>query len=334
MNSRLPYDKDALRDIIESGGVKYRQSAGSYKFTCPRCGKADKLWIRKHDGVFRCWLCAESSNFKGRCEFALAEIYGESPTEYTKLIRGNYAPLQQHLELEFVDHWGEFGTEFSELEIADLEWPPVSAAWNEPGFAPGAIYLASRGIVLSTIKKYDIRYDCRDNRVQFPFKVGGALVGWQGRYCGPTKTADGKRIMKALTTIQDGIATKYLMFGDNLETAAHAVLAEGPVDALKAELCGGNVASLGKGVSEGQIQEIASRVGKLYIALDGDAATDIMRLSAMSRDYKLVPFLMRVPSHREDLGDCTYAEVFEAFGKATEIHGSQMMISIGGELFT
>lgn len=326
-----PFDAAALQDIVQAGGVSYKQNGTSYIFDCPKCGKTSKLWMYKKTGYFRCWVC-EADGFKGRCEFALSALYGESPSKYSKILRGDSAPLNR-FDMEFVDHWGELPAEVDDISLIDWDWPSVNVDWRDPLFTRGAMYLASRGIGISLIRKYDIRYDVRENRVQFPFKVSGQLVGWQGRYCGPTTLPDGTRIPKAHTTLQEGVATRYVMFGDNLVKSPHAVLAEGPIDALKAEKIGGNVASLGKGVQEKQIQFIAQHVKRLYVALDADAGNEITRVAEMARDYKLEPWLIQPPSHREDLGECTPDEVVEAQRRATHLHAGRLVLNIGDKLY-
>lgn len=326
-------DPAVLRDIIQNGGVPFKQNGISYRFDCPRCKKSDKVWAYKKTGYFKCYVCSEEAvPFKGRIEKLLVELYGGSFQQYSKMLRGAESLMQDNLELEFVDHWGEFPEDREDFQIVDWVWPPQSVAWNDPLFEDGARYLVSRGITLSIIKKYDIRYDVRTNRVQFPFKVDGQLVGWQGRLCGPTTTLDGRKLLKAHTTLQEGVATQFVMFGDNLGRSAHAVLAEGPVDALKAELCGGNVASLGKGVTERQIKYIADRCKRLYLALDDDAASNMMRLSEMCLDYSIQPMLMRVPEDREDFGACTYLEVVQAFNNATIMHTGKLMLFFNNKL--
>jgi hypothetical protein len=106
------------------------------------------------------------------------------------------------------------------------------------------------------------------------------------------------------------------MFQDRLQGSKHAVLTEGPFDALKGHLVGGNVASMGKDVSARQLDIIVrSGVRALYVGLDRDAAKEVGRIV---RDlhgtldlYRLLP-----PPHRDDLGECTMEEVAHQFHTA------------------
>ena len=89
------------------------------------------------------------------------------------------------------------------------------------------------------------------------------------------------------------------MFGDRI-TGDHAVLCEGPVDALKAHLCGGNVCSLGKLVSIYQLNLLRnSGIRKLYLALDPDAFMEAGRLLRDVAD-ELEVYDMRPPASLSD----------------------------------
>jgi len=162
-------------------------------------------------------------------------------------------------------------------------------------------------------------------------------MGWQGRYCGDTEKVDHStgrtyKIPKAITTIQDNVAGKFVMFGDNLNTSDHCVLCEGPVDALKTELCHGNVAALGKGVSNAQIEWIADRVTTLYIALDPDAADEVIRIAREASNHGVRSKLMVPPKGKKDFGECDQLEAVQAFKDATPIGGNSIILNLGGSL--
>ncbi len=164
--------------------------------------------------------------------------------------------------------------------------------------------------------------------------IDGQLVGWQGRICGPTEKIDSAtgrtyRVPKALTTLQEDIQSHYVMFGDNLTTSPHCVLGEGPMDALKADLCGGNVASLGKGVSQSQLHWISERVSKLYIALDPDAGPEIMRVVRDASALGMETWLMVPPKGKSDFGECSFEETYEAFQRAVRIKPTTLVINLG-----
>lgn len=334
----MAFDAQALRGFIETGNQNFTENTVSYIFRCPHCGKP-KLYIRKSDGVFRCWVCAETQNFKGSAEYALVALYGGSIQDYRKVLRGEDAPLDR-LQLLFADHWNEEDEAPIEIEpeLVDWEWSPLTLGPDEEGFEPGRQYLASRGISETIIRKYGIRYSGWENRILFPFVVGGKLVGWQGRLCGPSEVYDAasgrtRRIPKALTTIQDGVQGRHFMFGDGLLGSEHVILCEGPIDALKADLCGGNVAALGKGVTERQMRSLAARVKKIFMALDPDAAEEMTRLmcaTAADVQFHLLP----PPDGCKDLGEASPEAVLEAFHEAERrpFFRNQSLLFLGGKL--
>lgn len=336
------FDPEALAKIVEGGSVPYRQNAISYIFECPRCQKADKLYIRKRDGIFRCWRCVEVDRFSGKAEWALRELY-DLPLHIlrTKLYG---AELPDTLVEELVLDFEGFGYEDDEVSVASvpptLMWPPDFYTFDDGlPFANGARYLASRGINIEHVRTYDIRYAPSERRVVFPVKVNGNLIGWQARFTGPTevfdeKTGNTRRIPKILTSesLRD-TGSRYLMFQDRLKGATHCALAEGPVSAIKLHRVGGNVASMGKAVSRNQLATILSYgVKKLYLALDPDAADEITRIVRDELDSDIDTFLLLPPKGREDLGDATPDEVYEQYLNAPRIDAGTLMVSIGGYL--
>src|ERR1035438_8592758 len=67
-------DADKLLAFLEESGLSFRQNSVSYILNCPRCEKANKLYMRKSNGQFICFYCCEISGFKGRPEYALADL--------------------------------------------------------------------------------------------------------------------------------------------------------------------------------------------------------------------------------------------------------------------
>ncbi len=339
----MSFDPAALARIIENGSVTYRQNAVSYIFECNRCNSASKLYIRKRDGIFCCWKCKETSSYKGKAEWALRELYDIPLDEIRTRLYGTELPSQlEELVIVFDDIWGE--EDDDEVSAApsakEMEWPPDFYTFDDGlPFLNGAKYLHSRGVNIEHVRTYDIRYSPAEKRVIFPVKVGGKLVGYQARYTGPTevydpKTGNSRRIPKILTSksLRD-TGSRYLMFQDRLIGSPHCVLAEGPISAIKAHLCGGNVASMGKAVSKNQLATIASYgVKKLYLALDPDAAAEITRLvnDDLTSDMEL--YLLMPPKGRADLGDATQEEVLQQFNAAPRIDSNTLMVSLGGNL--
>lgn len=331
------FDSQALRSYVENGSQTFRENSVSYILYCPHCGK-EKLYIRKRDGIFKCWVCAETQNFKGHAEYALTVLYGGKIDEYRQVLRGEVGGPLQRLDFMLADHWGE-EEDFIETPLPLVDWQPspLSVDCHDPGFEPGRAYLHGRGLTDAHIEKYGIRYSPWENRVQFPFFVHGMLVGWQGRLCSDAKTTVDaitgreRKVLKALTTIQDGVQGRYFMFGDATKGHDHIVLCEGPMDAIKADLCGANVSSLGKGVSPTQLEYIGARFKRMYVALDPDAADEMARL-VRSKRMELEVYILPPPEGCKDLGEASPEAVFEEFQKARRFYPGQIIINVGNRL--
>jgi hypothetical protein len=346
-------DTLALAKLIRDSGVPFRENARSYVFTCPRCQKSGKLAMFKDSGYFICHHCA-SDGFKGSAEFALAELLGLPIHAVRETIYGSAVPnLSDRVHLDLVDHWNENEDEvFTPLQIEqpvpEIVWPPDFVGLENPAlFRKGAEYLMKRGLNATHVQTYDLKYSPPDKRVIFPVKVDGKLVGWQARYIGPTEVWDeelgrNRVIPKILTSKSlQGAGKRYLMFQDRLKGSEHCVLTEGPVSALKAHKCGGNVASMGKELTLAQLQTIlTSGVRKLYIALDPDAGEDIMRV-VQDTANQLTVYLMHPPQNflrlddpdnKKDIGDLSEDEVTDIFRAATPEPLGKLYISIGSLL--
>lgn len=336
------FNQEALRSIIETGAIPYKQNAISYIFRCPRCLKKDKLYIRKRDGRMVCWVCKETDNFQGRPEWALKELYEFTLAELRKQLYGDYVSSEQtsELVLEFNDIWDENEEEVFAASIVPtaLCWPPDFLQLGDKHFSDGLSYLLKRGISEQLIKEYDIRYHPSERRVIFPVKIDGNLIGWQGRYIDSTtkfneETSEIYEIPKILTSLslrnQGG---RYLMFQDRLKNSGHCVLTEGPVSSLHCDQLGGNVASMGKAVTGWQIETILqSGVEKIYLGLDPDAADETSRLVDQYSHYDVETYLLLPPVGKEDLGECTSEEVLEQFKRAPRLQRGTLFFSLGNQ---
>ncbi len=123
------------------------------------------------------------------------------------------------------------------------------------------------------------------------------------------------------------------MFADRLNGSRHAVVAEGPVDALKAHLCGGNVSPMGKAVNPAQMGLILNAgVRDVYLGLDPDAADETARLVRNHfGDVRLFQLAAPVKGAMEkpDLGALDQLEVLELFRSARQIHAGQLFLYLG-----
>lgn len=328
-------DKDVLRKYIEDSGVSYKKNGRSYIFDCPRCGKRDKLHMEQagpRTGRFVCWVCKETDNFQGRPEYALAELlniparviqahlYGEA-----KHVAGVY------LDPQIRDFFGDEDLVDADADqVPTMYWPDHYWPIDHPVYGrSGAEYLVSRGIPLDVATRYGLRYSPTGGRVAFPVTIEGRLVGIQQRAVGDTKVWSEEHdrqfeVPKILSS--KGIPREHVvMFSDRLRGYEHVVLCEGPVDAIKADLCGGNVATMGKAVSQQQMAFLRyNGVRKVYLALDPDAAEETSRLVRAFGDLEV--YLMHPPSGYKDLGEMSMEEVYQLFAAAPRINPGRLIV--------
>jgi hypothetical protein len=166
--------------------------------------------------------------------------------------------------------------------------------------------------------------------VAFPVELEGRLVGFQER----TVLKETKLWSDELDRFTEtpkvlsskGIPREQLvMFGDRLAGVEHVVLCEGPIDAIKAHLCGGNVATMGKAVSKGQIALLrANGIKKIYLALDPDAAEETARLAREFGDLEV--YLMHAPAGYKDLGAMSMEAVRDLFTSAPRVNPGHIFV--------
>lgn len=314
-------EPEILRSFVEGSGLSYDENSVSWIFTCPRCNKAKKLYLRKRDGRFVCWRCKEIDNFQGRPEYALCELTSQSIADVCRFLYGDI-PLRADstFDARIEDFFSEGdGIDDDAVEHNVIKWPHdfyriEDVFWSKRG----AEYLKLRGIPTGIAQKYGIRYSPELRRVFFPIGERGCLYGYQGRLIIPHEYEDEdgekKEVPKILSS--KGVRRdRLLMFSDRLEGSEHAVLCEGPVDAIKAHYCGGNVATMGKEVSHYQIQLLLnSGVKRVYIALDPDATEAIERLvTEMNGDVELYNMIPQTVGKSVDLGAMSFQEVYGLF---------------------
>lgn len=308
-------DPNVLDQYIRSSGLSYAQNSQSFIFTCPRCDRKKKLYISKSSGRFVCWRCAETENYKGRPERALADLLGVPVrTVQFALYGGDNVPVEVHLDFQLIDFFADEDERDEDARVIPATfWPADYLEIDDPRAHRGRAYLRGRGIGLPMAKIYGLRYSAQQERVVFPVAEGESLYGWQARTIKPDPDIQRFRIPKIMSST--GIPrSKTLMFADRLQGYEHAILCEGPVDAIKAHFCGGNVAAMGKAVSAGQMKLLINGgVKRLYLALDPDASDEMQRLVRDHfDDFEL--FEMRATGGgKADLGKMSYQDVYELF---------------------
>ena len=315
---------ERVRALLDESGVRYRVGGRSLVLTCPRCHKKDKLYIRRQDGRFVCWVCRESTGFSGHPEWALTELLGLPLDQVKALLYGEKAGQPVVLDIQLIDFFEADET----VPMAINEPLPTMEA--DPGFReldskagkPGREYLEGRGISAEIAAQYGIVYWPSEGRIIFPVSQHGRLLGWQARSVKETSGYDEDSgviwsVPKILTT--PGLKRdRVFMFGDRI-SSSHVVLTEGPMDALKAHLCGGNVAAMGKAVAKQQLELLKhAGVQKLYLGLDPDAFVESGHILSQMADHMEV-YDLRPPANYSDLGEMPLTEVKTLFDGAKRL---------------
>jgi len=317
------FDTNRLKNIIQDSGVSCRQNAKSWVFDCPRCDKRQKLWLRKSTGFFTCFSC---NSFRGRAEYALSELLGETIDEIKTKLYGLVIDYStKHFDLsvdQFQDEDDDLFVEESVL-IPTVGWPIDCFPMDNLKAKKGLDYLVGRGIPKDIAVQYDLRYKPDEKRVYFPVKLNGRLVGWQKRLIVPDKVWSEDRgsathLPKILSS-EGNWRDSVVMFSDRINGHRHVVLCEGPIDAIKAHACGANVASMGKMVSRGQIEMLRNQgIERIYLALDPDAFKEIeVLISEFCVDLDVR--VMFPPYGVKDLGEMSIDAVYKLFLNAPRV---------------
>ena len=331
------FDPSKLASFIEEAGLSYRTTSKSFVFDCPLCQSKDRLYIRKSDGRFICWKCATNKKFQGAPEFALEALTGTPLKRIREALYGTshyQAALALDITLKAFQDEEDAPEEGLEgyQDFQGLTWPYHCLPLDRYASENGVKYLEDRGISLGVALRYDIRYSPERRSIAFPMWVGNRLVGWQYRTIDPTLVTkeDGTpvELLKTVSSL-DIPRDRCLMFSNRL-TSDFAVLCEGPVDALKADLLGsGNVASMGKKISQKQIELLLrSGIKKLYIALDPDAAEEINPLLKRIGDVEayLVELPCKDPKKKVDLGSLSMEEARDCVLAAKPIFSNRIHV--------
>lgn len=328
-------DPEVLRAFLEASGLSYRENSRSYIFdSCPRCNKRDKLMMLQETGQFICWVCVERSNFRGSADFALAELLSVPRSRIRESLFGKDAASKDALKdgefhVHLLDWFGDDPIpEEIKVEAKGLEWPVGFYDLDHEFSERGLKYLNERGISLAIAKEYGLKYSPSQRRVFSPLQIGDKLIGWQGRAVFDTVWYDSNQQRhESPKTLTVGDKTKCLMFQDRLIGSKHAVLTEGPFDAIKCHLIDGNTASLGKEVSQRQIEIITgSGVRDVYIGLDPDVGSGVMKLCRRLSGHRLFR-LLPAPGYK-DLGEMPLEGIPERFRCAERIYPGSLFLDI------
>jgi hypothetical protein len=327
-------DTRRLADLIAEAGLSCRQTAKSWVFTCPLCRKEGRLYISKTSGRMQCMKCAESNGMRGAPEFALKELTGRSLRDLRLALYGTeQVAASLGLDIKFDDLLDddEEIVEEIEPELPEQQWPYYCLPLSHKAAGPGRAYLERRGVSLELAAKYDLRYSPQDRSVAIPAAMSNRLLGWQMRTIDPTEilTPDFFVFNRLKIMTYEIPRERVVMFADKLLGSEHAVICEGPFDAIKADLVGGNVATMGKEISQGQISALLrSGVSRFYLALDPDAASTISPL--LDRIGDMPASLVEIPPNAEgeeqDLGALSLEEARDVILSAKPIKRGRVFV--------
>jgi len=295
-----------------------KENARSYIFDCPVCGSSDKLYIEKSNGRSICFRhkledCPTARTSVVKVLSLLSEVpFDQVKNELAEKV--STTPDEILEQIQDVEDSMLIKDVVLPLEpINPKDYPNDAKPLAWPESAEGAAYLISRRLDLKQLERYGVCYSAYMQRVIFPVVQNGKIYGWQARTIKPD-------IQPRMYNLPGEWKSRTLMFHDNLVGSQHAIIAEGAVSALKFDLVGGFVATMGKMVSKNQLDAvIKSGVQKIYLALDPDAIfemEDLVHKILILTNYQIQCFLVKVPDGREDFGDCTYEECAKAFESA------------------
>lgn len=308
-------------EFIEKFGYDVKIRPATLYTTCPKCGRNDKFSVRKSDGATVCYHGSCTYGSSRPFHYWIAAVKKISLEQAKTILFGieeaEMSDLGLDLKLDFHKR-----TEAAEEEILPIEWPPEGVYKIDGiGGVDGASYLNKRGIPSDIALKYDIRYSPKQSRVFFPILMDDECYGYQARHI---DKVDAKFRMRNNEGYQRG---QLVMFYNNLTKSSHAIIAEGPIDALKFDKCGGNIATLGKVVTDKQLQSIIDTgIEKIFLALDEDANIETINLfeKITLPVYKVelpesVKQRCKTQGKKADFGECTFDECFKAFNEAEEL---------------
>lgn len=328
--------RNKIVEILQENGLDFKEKSRTITgVPCPMCGREDKFSILKANGYTVC--------YRGSCDYGkrsfigfMQAFLGISAEEAIEMLKGSSdsfdGVLDNGLNLDF-EIKDPFESEINAkpdalLEIEPKKYPEwYMSSIDSVESKEGMDYLLGRGITKEIALKLDIRYSSFYKRVYFPIKINGITYGYQGRAI--KKVEDKDRVRNNEGFRRDTL----VMFADNLANSKEAIIAEGPVDAIKFDLVGGYVSTMGKEVTEKQIDIIMSyNPEKIYLALDDDASHEMMLLlEKISRPiYKIdVPDSCKERCQKlgkkADFGECTFLEAKEAKEKARQLSKQSLL---------
>lgn len=309
-----------LKKLIEDKGLDYKETRQSWVVDCisPSCGKEKHMYIRRRDGMSKCFRCGSSWDWRN----LVAELEGCRPSDsWSVLFKGQSGNSLNKLELDLKLDPEE------EIDLSDDDEPYIELSkdfLNVDESDRGMSYLESRGVTdAKTILDFDIRWHEGMQSVVFPISRDGYVYGWQARKVDP------KPDEPRLLTKTGFNKSKHLLNYDVAKSMDSIILVEGPFDCIKVAQAGfGAVCSFGKEVSKKQIAMLlSSSASRIYVGLDPDAykeAEKVIDLLCLSKRV----FRVNPPKGKKDFGECSPEEVRQSIELAIEIYSKSSNLEL------
>lgn len=308
-----------LKKLLTENGYDFSENDRSIITTCPQCSKAKHMYLFKETGNGKCMKCGTTYSPQA---FVVAVAVCTFAEAYKILESGERVEAHKRLS---------FGTSTSKTAGTRPSLTPIVLPSNffplKRDFAiEGYEYMRDNRKLedLDTlIEWYDLMYCPSMKRVIFPIRQDGVMAGWQGR------DITGRSELRYLSP--SGFQKAKVLLGyDMLNTgdppADHIILTEGPIDMLKVAFLENAVCTMGKEISQTQLDLIRDLPNnEVVLALDPDAFMVFDKLAAEFKPEKNVT-LMTPPEGKKDFGECSKREVAEAF-KNRKIYTKGSMLS-------
>lgn len=252
-------DKEFFDQLKEKYGKASRSSKGYVRIPCPTCTARDakhmKRYVHPRMQVSKCFICGIAMQFEelldmvfdSSCEIKVPEPKphpASSSLPCSTIIPVSALPAA-HPAIQFLvkDHLTDFNKYWTHYGIGYIPYEGGVNIW----FDSGSKVLTSDSLV-------------------FPVQFNKEFVGWQCRFIPGTNHGDNMQKMRYFHVFPKG---NYLFNFDAAKKHDTVVLVEGAKKALKADNA---VASLGKGISDTQIQ-LLQEWKSIAIMLDGEDTT-------------------------------------------------------------
>jgi hypothetical protein len=319
--------KNKIRPLLDRLRIDYEEKVKTLHMECPHCGNTEKFSMLQANGFSIC--------YRGSCDYGkrnftyyiskVAKIHIQSAKD---LIYGSDLLLgskDDQIDLHFLDD------EKPLRELKEIAYPANFEYISGLFPSDARSYLENRGVPLELIHYYEMKWNVDKRRVVLPIFMNHKCYGYQGR-------AIDQVDKKFRMLNNEGFNRESLvMFYDQIEQGGHIIINEGPFDALKFHYCGGNIATLGKVVTDKQIELIMAKKPKaIYLGLDDDAFEETRILKDKLRGTPI--FELAVPrtaidrckllDKKADFGECTFEEANFAFANAIPQRYDQVSIKL------